>query len=163
MERVVRHGPAKKVRMKVTAIRQGIPFFAAGYIGLKIILGTNVLLASALRPVGLFYAGMLYYVYRGKIKLSREAALLCSAALVFFTWRGFLDVVVFIFLPSLFNPPVHSVPARQQEAFYHLWMRAAGCSTNLCSRYPPQIAKGSVSRKLTTGIIWPPKSIQIVC
>ncbi len=81
-------------RMKWT-----IPFFAAGYIGLKIILGTNVLLASALRPVGLFYAGMLYYVYRGKIKLSREAALLCSAALVFFTWRGFLDVVVFIFLP----------------------------------------------------------------
>lgn len=81
-------------RMKWT-----IPFFAAGYIGLKIILGTNVLLASALRPVGLFYAGMLYYVYRGKIKLRREAALLCSAALVFFTWRGFLDVVVFIFLP----------------------------------------------------------------
>ena len=93
---VWRTGFLNEKRMKWT-----IPLFAAGYAGVKLLLGTNALLLSALRPVGLFYAGMLYYVYRGKIKLRWEAALLCFAALIFFTWRGLLDVVVFVFLPYL--------------------------------------------------------------
>ncbi len=78
-----------------------IPLFAAGMIGLKLILDPQGLLVSALRPAGLFYAGMLYYVYRDKIRLYWQGALLCLCALVFFTWRGFLDVVIYVFLPYL--------------------------------------------------------------
>lgn len=76
-----------------------IPLFVAGYIGIKLVLGTNALLTSALRPAGLFYAGMLYYVYRDKIKLRWEGALVSFLALIFFSWRGLLDVTIFVFLP----------------------------------------------------------------
>ncbi len=89
-------GLMNKKWMKWTALA-----FSAGYIGMKLMLGSGSLLASALRPAGLFYAGMLYYVYREHIKLRWQAALLCFLALLFFTWRGWLEAVIFVFLPYL--------------------------------------------------------------
>lgn len=83
-------------RMKWT-----VPLFAAGYIGIKLLLGSNELLASALRPVGLFYAGMLYYVYRDKIKLKWQIAVLSFLALVLCTYVGILGGTIFLFLPYI--------------------------------------------------------------
>ncbi|MCI8483794.1 MAG: acyltransferase [Lachnospiraceae bacterium] len=83
-------------RMKWT-----VPLFAAGYIGAKLLLGGNGLLLSALRPAGLFYAGILYYVYRDKIKLRWEIAVISLAGMILCTWLGILDETIFLFLPYL--------------------------------------------------------------
>lgn len=82
-------------------MKWSIPLFAAGYLAVKLALGGNALLASALRPIGMFYAGMLYYVYRDKIRLRWQAALLAFAALAVFTYLGVLDSTIFVFLPYL--------------------------------------------------------------
>ncbi len=93
---VMKLGFLNEKRMKWT-----IPVFVAGYLGIKLVLGGNELLASALRPVGMFYAGMLYYVYREKIKLKLLPALLALAALVLCTRCQVLDETIFIFLPYI--------------------------------------------------------------
>lgn len=80
-------------------MKWSIPLFAAGYLAVKLFLRGNELLASALRPIGMFYAGMLYYVYRDKIKLRWHPAVFSLAALVVFTYMGVLDSTVFVFLP----------------------------------------------------------------
>lgn len=82
-------------------MKWSIPLFVAGYFAVKLVLGGNELLASALRPIGMFYAGMLYYVYREKIRLRWQAALLSLAALAAFTYMGVLDSTIFVFLPYL--------------------------------------------------------------
>lgn len=91
---VLKMGLLNEKRMKWT-----VPLFAMGYIGIDLILGGNELLQSALRPAGLFYAGMLYYVYRDKIKLKIGIAALALAALSICTYMGFLDETIFVFLP----------------------------------------------------------------
>ena len=91
-------GFLEEKRMKWT-----IPLFVAGYLGVKLVLGGNALLLEALRPVGMFYAGMLYFVYRDKIKLRREAALVSFLALAVFTYFGFLGMTVFLFLPYILS------------------------------------------------------------
>ncbi len=91
---VLKAGFLNQKRMKWT-----IPVFAIGYLGAWFVLRGNEALVAALRPAGMFYTGMLYYVYRDKINVKLSGALVSLIALVLSAWAGILGITIFLFLP----------------------------------------------------------------
>lgn len=78
-----------------------ILLFAVGYLGaVKLLAGSSVL-SAALRPVGLFFSGMVYFVYRDRIIIKPWIAAVCALALVIGTMLGILDIVIFFCFPYL--------------------------------------------------------------
>ncbi len=78
-----------------------ILLFAAGYLGaVKLLAGSGVL-SAALRPVGLFFAGMIYYIYREKIVIRPWLAGVCAVFLAAAARVHFLEPVIFFCLPYL--------------------------------------------------------------
>ncbi len=80
-----------------------IPIFIIAFVVMKWILSGNELLASALRPIGLFYAGALYYVYRNKILLNNVAAFLAGVILIVTTKFGGLEWVIYLLFPYVLS------------------------------------------------------------
>ena len=90
---VLKIGFLNRKRMKWT-----VPVFIIGYAGAWFVLRGNETLVAALRPAGMFYVGMLCYVYRDKISLKLSGALISLAALVLSAWAGILGITIFLFL-----------------------------------------------------------------
>ena len=86
----------RESRMKYT-----IPVFALLYIAGFVLLRNVPLLSAALRPCGMFYVGMLTYIYRDRIRLYKTGA--AGALLVFLIGlqTGFLEPVLLFSLPYL--------------------------------------------------------------
>ena len=68
------------------------------YVLLFLILGKVPVLQSALRPIGMFYIGVLFYIYRENVVLSGKFAVTCFFILYVFTW---LDKLEWVILPCL--------------------------------------------------------------
>lgn len=64
------------------------------YIFLFFYLRSNALLGSALRPIGMFYIGVLYYIYRENIIIKRKIAYFCLGVCCIFTIFGLLEIVI---------------------------------------------------------------------
>lgn len=75
--------------------------FAAGYLGAVKLLAGSETLSAALRPTGLFFAGMVYYVYRDKIIIKPQAAAACAVALAASAAFHVLGIFVFFCFPYL--------------------------------------------------------------
>lgn len=80
----------------------GTLIFSAGCIGAWYLSDSIPMLAPMIRPMGLFFAGMLYYVYRDKIKLRFLWCLAALAGMVFSAVLGILNITVFLFFPYFF-------------------------------------------------------------
>lgn len=93
---VLKCGFLNQKRMKWT-----VPVFIIGYLGVWFVVQGSESLVAALRPAGMFYTGMLYYVYRNKVKLNPWAALVALCGMIISTWAGILGATVFVFLPYI--------------------------------------------------------------
>lgn len=76
-----------------------LPLFAVGYVLAYCVFRNNGTLLAALRPAGLFYVGILFYVYRDFIKIYWQGAFLALVGLVATAALSVLEVGVFLFLP----------------------------------------------------------------
>jgi peptidoglycan/LPS O-acetylase OafA/YrhL len=89
-------------RMQITdqkKMKYSILLFIPGYIVMSIFLARIPVLKEALRPMGMFYAGMLCYVYRDHIKINGWIALIMAAVLAVSIPFGILEYTVLIALP----------------------------------------------------------------
>ena len=82
-------------------MRWTIPLFVILYIGGSWVFRNNDLIASVLHPCGMFYMGMLAYVYRDRIRLSAPMALLALAVFLISLRRGMLEIFLLICVPYL--------------------------------------------------------------
>lgn len=73
--------------------------FSAGCIGAWILSAKITILAPMIRPMGLFFAGMLYYVYRDKIPMKGWVAAVCFVGMVVSAVCHILPVTIFFFFP----------------------------------------------------------------
>lgn len=127
-------------------MKWSVPLFVAGYLALRVLLGSNPLLLSALRPVGLFYAGMLYYVYRDRVRLDARWALVAAAALVASAIFGILEATVFLFLPYLLSYLAFGTKhtcegfARHGEVSYGMYLCAWPIQQCLCEGFGGSMA-----------------------
>ena len=78
-----------------------IPLFCVSYVFLYILLARSPLIQSALRPCGMFYCGMLFDTYRGKIRIRISYVLLCMGGLVAAAVLNVFDYGVILFLPHI--------------------------------------------------------------
>lgn len=78
-----------------------ILMFAAGYLGAVKLLSGVALLSAALRPTGLFFAGMVYYIYRDKIVIKPWIAAVCAVILAVSAAFGVLGIAIFFCFPYL--------------------------------------------------------------
>lgn len=76
--------------------------FSAGCIGADILSGKIALLGPMIRPMGLFFAGMLYYVYKEYIPMNLWLCLLSLLGMVVSAVISVLPVTIFIFFPYFF-------------------------------------------------------------
>ena len=86
-----------KLNRKSIAKYTMILFFPV-YVLLFSFLGEVPVLQSALRPIGMFYIGVLLYIYREKVFLSEKCAVICGFILCVFAW---LDKLEWVILPCL--------------------------------------------------------------
>ena len=75
--------------------------FAAGYLAAVKLLANSEVLSAALRPTGLFFAGMVYYVYRDKITINAWVAAVCAAILAASAAFHLLGGAVFFCFPYI--------------------------------------------------------------
>lgn len=78
-----------------------LPLFILFYIAGFRILGNHPLLVAVMRPCGMFYAGMLAYVYRDRIRLMPIPALLCAAGFIAALFTGHVQLLLLFTLPYL--------------------------------------------------------------
>ncbi len=76
--------------------------FTVGCIGAWILSSRITILASMIRPMGLFFAGMLYYVYRDKIPMNPWIAIGCLVGMVLSAVLNILSVTIFFLFPYFF-------------------------------------------------------------
>lgn len=72
-----------------------------GNVVLKIVLGDEGVLGAALRPMNLFYIGMLCYIYRERIKLDIRLALIGLFGLIISIPIGLFSIVVYLCIPYI--------------------------------------------------------------
>lgn len=78
-----------------------LPVVIVGYIGIWYLFHNNTVLFAAVRPILLFYVGMLFYVYRDKIVLYSYVALLCFVGLILSCLLNILNITIYLFFPYL--------------------------------------------------------------
>lgn len=78
-----------------------IILFTAGYLGAWKLLASSAVLSSALRPAGLFFAGMVYFIYKDKIVIKPWIAAVSAAILVVSAAFHILGITVFFCFPYL--------------------------------------------------------------
>lgn len=83
-------------------MKYAVVLFSAGCIGVKIISGRLPALSPMIRPMGLFFAGMLYYVYRDKIKMRLSWCAVSFAGMIVSLIFGIFPYTVFVFFPYFF-------------------------------------------------------------
>lgn len=76
--------------------------FSLGCVGASLLSDRIAVLAPMIRPMGLFFAGMLYYVYREHIRMNGWLCLFSLAAMAVSAARGFLPYTIFVFFPYFF-------------------------------------------------------------
>lgn len=76
--------------------------FSAGCIVAALLSAKIGILASMIRPMGLFFAGMLYYVYQDRIRMNGYAALLSLVGMIVSAAAGVLSYTIFVFFPYFF-------------------------------------------------------------
>lgn len=76
--------------------------FSAGCLAVYAISARIPVFGPMIRPIGLFFAGILYYVYRDKIPLKGWIAWVCLACMVLSAAIGILPVTIFFFFPYFF-------------------------------------------------------------
>lgn len=74
--------------------------FAVIYVILNIQLGNNIL-QSAMRPMGLFYLGIIYYVYREDIILRKRWVIISVLGLLLTNSLNLLEYGILLFLPYI--------------------------------------------------------------
>ena len=79
-----------------------ILLFAAAYVAGHHILGAGSLLASALRPAGMFFAGMVYYVYREHVDMKALWAAAAGALFTLGILLGITELMALLTLPYIF-------------------------------------------------------------
>lgn len=79
-----------------------IVLFSVGCVGADVLSGRIAVLAPMIRPMGLFFAGMVYYVYRERIKMNGWLCLFSLAAMVLSAALDVLPYTIFVFFPYFF-------------------------------------------------------------
>jgi peptidoglycan/LPS O-acetylase OafA/YrhL len=105
-------------RLQITdqkKMKYSILLFIPGYILMSILLVRIPVLKEALRPMGMFYVGMLCYVYRNHIKINSWIALIMVAVLAVSIPFGILEYTVLIALPYVLLYGGFAI--KQQKAF----------------------------------------------
>lgn len=74
-------------------------FFLAGCIVIKILSQRMPILASTINPIGFFYAGMLYFIYKDKIKMDWKWNFFALLGMIISIAAGILQYTIFLFLP----------------------------------------------------------------
>lgn len=82
-------------------MKYSIVFFIPGYILLFYLVRGNAVLTTALRPMGMFYVGMLYYVYRDRIKMNPWICLTAFMLFIASLRINFLEYTVLLTLPYI--------------------------------------------------------------
>lgn len=80
----------------------GILIFTAGCVGAWGLSSRIVMLASMIRPMGLFFVGMVYYVYRDRIPMKGWLCALSLLGMIASAAAGILPVMIFLFFPYFF-------------------------------------------------------------
>lgn len=73
--------------------------FIVGCIGIRILSVWVPILSAVIRPVGLFYAGMVCFLYRERIRMSRRLFYVAALGLVVSLMGGIFNYTMFILLP----------------------------------------------------------------
>lgn len=73
--------------------------FIIGCVGAKILSGSIAVLEPMIRPMGLFFAGMVYYVYQDYIWMHIKICMMSLVGLVISAILGILPYTIFVFLP----------------------------------------------------------------
>lgn len=119
-------------------MKWAVILFSAGCIGVKIISGRMPALAPMIRPMGLFFAGILYYVYRDKINMR---VTWCGAAFIGMIVSmifGIFPYTVFLFFPYFFFYVGYAVKkkfsnfAKHGEISYGMYLCAWPVQQILC-------------------------------
>lgn len=80
----------------------GIILVAAGCAGAWFMSSKIAMLASMIRPMGLFFTGMVYYVYRERIPMKGSLCALSLLGMIASLAAGIFPVMVFLFFPYFF-------------------------------------------------------------
>ena len=91
-------------RMNLTdekKLKYSILFFILGYAAMYLLLARIPLLQEALRPMGMFYVGMVYYVYRDRIELNGKILSIMIILLCFSAYFKFMEFTILIALPYI--------------------------------------------------------------
>jgi peptidoglycan/LPS O-acetylase OafA/YrhL len=128
-------------RMHITEekkMKYSLIAFLPGYFLMSMILVRIPVLKEALRPMGMFYVGMLYYVYRDKIKMNSWAALGATAVLCISIPFGILEYTVLFCLPYVLAYTAFAVPKPKTfldgkaDISYQLYLTAWPIQQILC-------------------------------
>lgn len=84
----------EKKRMGVTIVLFSIGCFLVKMVSVRVLM-----LASVIRPVGLFFAGMLYFVFSESIIMSSSIGWLCLIGGLLSIKMGVFNYTIFVFLP----------------------------------------------------------------
>lgn len=112
--------------------------FSVGCIGADVLSARIAVLAPMIRPMGLFFAGMVYYVYREHIKMNGWLCLFSLAAMVLSVVLGVLPYTIFVFFPYFFFYIGFACPvkfadfAKHGEVSYGMYLCAWPIQQILC-------------------------------
>lgn len=76
--------------------------FSIGCIGVKVLSYRIPILGDMIRPIGLFFAGILYFVYKDKIEMKGSWSVIALLAMIVSAVFGILPYTIFIFFPYVF-------------------------------------------------------------
>jgi peptidoglycan/LPS O-acetylase OafA/YrhL len=84
-------------------MKYSLIFFIPGYIFMFILLSKVPLLQEAMRPMGMFYVGIMFYVYRDNISMNWHLTLVMLCVLLITTLFGGLEYAILLTMPYLFS------------------------------------------------------------
>lgn len=84
------------------SMKYSIIVFIPGYILMFYLLRNYAVLQAALRPMGMFYAGMMFYVYRDKIIMNGWIAIISAVIVIIALPLGCLDFIILYALSYVF-------------------------------------------------------------
>lgn len=122
-----------------------ICLFGAGITGAYLLSGHIAVLASMIRPMGLFFIGMLAYIFRDKIRMSFGYFLISGFGMVISIALGIFPYTIYIFLPYFLlylgfaTKRKFSQFARKGEISYGMYLCAWPIQQILCQCFGGQM------------------------
>ena len=119
--------------------------FVVGCSGIGSLSLRIQILKSMIRPVGLFFVGMLYYVYREKIVITKKWTIFCLIGIIISLYCGMFPFTIFLFLPYVLFYLGYGTSlkikdfARKGEISYGIYLSAWPIQQIICSKFSGQM------------------------